>query len=97
MKRTEAQSIGDILRIALQENCMSSRLDECKAVDLWEPTVGTYIASQCRRPVVKDGVMTVGIPNAPLRHELSMNRSKLRDAINRQIGKQTLSEIRFSS
>lgn len=97
MKRTESQSIGDILRLALQENCMNSRLDECKAVQLWSLVIGESIASQCRRPFVREGVMTVGVPNAPLRQELSMNRSRLKSAINREIGRETITEIRFIS
>lgn len=97
MKRTDTQSIGDILRLALQENCMDSRLDEFKAVEIWSSVVGRYIASQCRRPFVKDGLMTIGVPNAALRQELLMNRSRLRAAINRDIGKETISDIRFIS
>lgn len=97
MKRTDSQSIGDILRLALQENCMDSRLDEYKAVELWSKVVGQHIASQCRRPFVKEGLMTIGVSNAALRQELLMNRSRLRAAINREIGKETISEIRFIS
>lgn len=97
MKRREAESIGDILRLALQENSMSSRLDECKAVELWPLIVGEEIARRCRRPGVANGVMTIGVGNAPLRQELTMNRSGLRQAINRQLGKEVITEIRFCS
>lgn len=97
MERKESQSIGDILRLALQENCMQDRLDESRAAELWGAVVGEDIARQCARPFVKSGVMTVGVPNASLRQELAMNRTKLRLAINREIGRDTLSEIRFSS
>lgn len=41
--------------------------------------------------------MTVGVPNASLRHELSMNRSAIRNALNSMIGKNSISEIRFIS
>lgn len=97
MERKESQSIGDILRLAFQENCMQSRLDECKAVDLWPAIVGPALASQCRRPTVSKGLMTVGVPNAALRNELSMNRSSLVRAINAGLGKQTITDIRFVS
>ena len=97
MERKDSQSIGDILRLALQQNCMAGRLDELKAIDLWEGTVGKYIASQCRRPTVDNGVMTVGVANASLRNELAMNRSALRNSINKALGKSVISEIRFIS
>ena len=97
MERKESQSVGDILRLAFQENCMQDHLDEWKAIELWESVVCRNLAAMCRRPKVEAGVMTVGVPNASLRHEFTMSRSSLRNAINHAIGKQTISEIRFIS
>lgn len=97
MERIDPQSIGDILRLAFQENCMQDRLDECKAADLWQTVVGPELSARCRRPTVRNGLMTVGVPNAALRNELLMNRSSLRNAINKSIGKMTITEIRFTS
>lgn len=97
MERTEPQSIGDILRMAFQENCMQDRLDECKAADLWAAVVGEDLSKKCRRPTVKHGLMTVGVANAALRNELTMNRTSLRGAINRILGKETITDIRFTS
>lgn len=97
MERRETQSVGDILRLAFQENCMQERLDECRAVEIWPSVVGLDLARICRRPTVKNGIMTVGVPNASLRHELSMSRSSLRAAINDAIGSVTIKDIRFIS
>ena len=97
MERTTPQSIGDVLRMAFQENCMQDRLDECRAADHWQVLIGEDLARKCRRPTVKNGVMTVGVPNAALRNELAMNRSSLKNAINSLIGKMTITEIRFTT
>lgn len=97
MEKKEPQSIGDVLRAAFQENDMQGRLDECRANTLWSDVVGEFIAASCRRPFTQKGVMTVGVANAALRHELSMNRSGLIRAINALIGKETITEIRFIS
>ncbi|MDE6143856.1 MAG: DUF721 domain-containing protein, partial [Muribaculaceae bacterium] len=37
----------------------------------------------------------VGVRNAALRHELTMSRSMLAHEINRQLGKNVISDIRF--
>ncbi len=97
MERKDSQSIGDILRLAFQENCMQDRLDESKAVELWQVVIGPENARNCRRPGVKGGIMTVGVPNASLRHELLMNRSAIIHSINNMIGRETITEIRFIS
>jgi len=97
MERKESQSIGDVLRLAFQDNCMQERLDECKAAAVWPEIVGAPIAGQCRRASVKGGLMTVAVPNAALRNELTMTRSQLVRAINRPLGKEVVYDIRFSS
>lgn len=95
MKRTETMAIGDIMRLALDECCMSHRLDELHASDMWSHVVGDYIASKTSRPVVRDGIMTVSVPNAAMRQELSMSRSAIVREINRLLGKNIISDIRF--
>ncbi len=97
MKRTETMAIGDIMRLALDECCMSRRLDELQAADIWPRVVGDYIAANTSRPDVRGGVMTVGVPNAAMRQELNMSRSAIAREINRLLGKDIISELRFIS
>ncbi len=97
MERVQSQSIGDVLRLAFQDNCMQDRLDERKAVDAWSVVVGKELAAQCMRPTVRDAVMIIGVRNAALRHELTMNRSRLCRAINSRIGRVIIEEIIFSA
>ena len=97
MERKEPQSMGDILRLAFQENCMQDHLDERRAIQIWGGVIGAETAGLCTRPEVSNGVMTIGVPNASLRHELSMNRTLLIQEINRQLGKSVIHNIRFVS
>ena len=97
MQRHTPQSVGDVLRNLLEETSLQNRMDELHAATLWSKIAGAQLASQTRHPRVKAGVMTIGVPNAALRNELLMNRSRLREIINRTIGKEIISEIRFTS
>lgn len=97
MERLNPESIGDVLRETFRQLCMDKRLDELKAADMWQKVVGEDLAARCKRPTVNKGVMTVGVADAALRHELMMSRTSLRRAINNIIGKEIITEIRFSS
>lgn len=97
MKRNETQTIGDVLRLTIQECDMAARLDERKAAGLWTPIVGEALAARCGRPAVKNGVMSISVSAPALRHELTMNRSSLIRLINGKLGKNVISEIRFTS
>jgi len=96
MKRNDVQSIGDVLRLTIQECNMTARLDEQRAIELWRPIVGDHIATRCGRPTVRLGVMSIPVQAAALRHELTMNRSSIISFINRKLGKKVITEIRFT-
>lgn len=97
MERKHPESVGDVLRSLLEETSLKSRMEELEAIELWPKIAGDSIASECRKPKVKNGIMTIGVPNASLRNDLHMNRSLLRQHINKQLGKETITEIRFIS
>lgn len=97
MERQDPKSVGEVLRNLLEETSLQSRMEELRAADLWSKIAGRVIADQTSRPFVKDGIMSIGVPNAALRNELSMNRTKLRQIINNNIGKEIILEIKFTS
>ena len=97
MERREPQSVAEVLRQMLEESSLQERMDELKAASLWSKVVGSHLATLTSQPHVKSGVMSVGVPNASLRNELHMNRSRLREIINQFVGKEIITELRFTS
>ena len=97
MQRHDPQSVGDVLRDLLEETSLQKRMEELKAADIWSKIVGKHLSELTSRPNVKDGVMSVGVPNASLRNELHMNRSRLKEIINKDLGKEIIKEIKFTS
>lgn len=95
MKRTDPESIGDVLRMVIEENNMTDRLYERKAVALWPEIVGDVWAQRMSRPRVMAGVMVVYVDSAALRQELNMCRSQLTALINKRLGREVIKEIRF--
>lgn len=97
MDRKEIRSVGDVLRQVIAENDMQDRLDELKAASGWNSIVGDYVASATSAPTVRRGAMTVRVPDAGLRHELSMHRSAIINDLNRIAGRPVIKSIRFIS
>jgi len=95
MKRLEPESVGDVLRQALQQQGMTDRLYEAKAVAAWPEVVGENIAACCGRPYVNKGLMTVYVRSASLRQELTMSRSILIRLLNEAAAHEAIKEIRF--
>lgn len=97
MERKDFTTVGDVLRECLAQSQMQGRLDEVRACEAWGAVLGPVITSQCRRPVMNRGVMTVSIPNAALRQELHMRRSDIARAVNEAIGKDIVRDIRLTT
>lgn len=95
MERKDAVSLGELLRLSIEASENSRRFDEVTAINTWPSVVGAEIASMSPRPVVKKGIMYISLHNAGLRQELNMQRSALCAALNRKVGKEIISEIRF--
>ncbi len=96
MKRTEAESVGDVLRAMVQENYMHNKLYELKAAELWVQMMGEHMAARCGRPTVRNGTMYISVASPALRQELTMSRSAMIRAINKKLGKEVIKEIRFN-
>ena len=62
MKRQDPELIGDVLRQTLQQQGMTGRLYETRAVALWPAVVGEEIAALCGRPYVNDAARTSAPP-----------------------------------
>lgn len=97
MERKDICSIGDVLRQAIEQNNMSGRLAEIEAAAAWTSIVGQHIASMTLRPYVKNGAMTIRVPDSGLRQELTMNRSALIREFNRIVGQEVITSLRFTS
>ena len=97
MKRYEPESLGDLLRQAIEDSLTAPKLDEIESINAWPRVIGADLARRASKPYMKNGVMTIRIQAAPLRHELNMMRSAIAAAINRETGKDTVKELRFTS
>lgn len=97
MKRTEPVSLREVLESAILQAGMDSRLAERRAVAAWPQVVGEGLAQLTAAADVSKGVLTVVARDAVLRHELTMMRSALVAALNKEAGADVVSDIRFVS
>ena len=93
MKRSEAQSIKEIIDIALNESGMASTFDEQKLCYLWPEVVGQSINRYTTRRYIDKGVLHVYLSSAALKNELQFHRSRLVEELNKTAGRNVISNI----
>lgn len=95
MRKSEPQSLREVLDEAIRDCDMENELLRYRAGALWQKMMGEHIAAAGGRPFFRGDVMYVSIHNAALRHELMMMRSSMADALNASLKKKVVAEIRF--
>ena len=95
MKRTSAQSIGEIFNEFLRQERLDTQFNEQKALSLWPEIVGPGINRYTVSRTVKGGVMTVTISSAALRNELMLSRTAIITRINEALGGEVIKNIIF--
>ncbi len=95
MKRTYPKHIKSIIDEAMERAGLTDTLNEQRAAAVWVDVVGPAINRYTSRRYVDRGVMHVYLTSAPLKNELSFNRARLIEAINRAVGADVVKEIQF--
>ncbi|MBR1544081.1 MAG: DUF721 domain-containing protein [Muribaculaceae bacterium] len=95
MKRTYPKQVGDIIGDLLRKENLEQEWDEHCVLDIWGEIVGPGINRYTVNRAISKGVLTVWLTSAPLRNELSLNRSLLIKRINEAIGKDIVTNIIF--
>ncbi len=93
MKRTEAQSIKEIIDKAISSQNLSGVFNEQKAGYVWQEIVGPTINRYTTRRYVENGTLHVYISSAPLKNELQFLKSKLIAEVNKAVGANVITNI----
>lgn len=94
MKRSNEQSLGDAIKAFIRKHELSGKLAEAEVVAAWSKVLGPAIDRRTEKiRLHKDGKVYVTLNSSALRQELSMQRTKLVEALNESIGKNIVSEV----
>lgn len=94
MKKTEAQSVSDIIHDVFRRAGLESTEARQRALYHWSDIVGPGINRQTtRRFVDQQGVMHVFIASAPLKADLQFMRSHLIEELNAAVGTVAITDL----
>lgn len=95
MKRTNAESIGNIIKHYLESEKLDKKMDELRVAELWADVVGMGVNRYTVNRYVKDGCLYVRLSSASLRNELMLGRSILVKRLNDAVGREVIKDIIF--
>lgn len=95
MRRSNTQSLSEILKEYIEKNRLEKRLKEVDIVQGWENLLGKTIANYTRNIYIRNSILYVEISSSVVKNELFMMREEICRRINENAGQEIISKIIF--
>lgn len=96
MRRTNSESVGELVRQYLRQQGLESPLNEYRLIQGWSHVMGPTVARYTRDITIRNQTLHVRLSSPAVRQELSMQRRELVARLNAYIGAQVICDILFS-
>jgi len=93
MRKSNEQSISEVIEQMLDKYKISGKMDEVHLVEIWEELMGKTIANHTEKITIKNGKLILKLDSAVLKEELSYSKQKLMDMLNEALGKVSILEV----
>ena len=95
MRRSNTQSLSEVLKEYIKQNQMDQKLKEVDVVDGWEKLLGKTIAHYTKNIYIRHRILYVQISSSVVKNELFMMREEIVRKINENAGRTVVSKIIF--
>ena len=95
MFRRDVQQVKDLILRSLREQGLEMPLQQKRLVEAWPIVAGPVVARYTLNTYIYNQTLFVRLSNPALRSDLSMRRQELTEQLNKYVGNQVITDIRF--
>ena len=96
MRKSNDQSIKEVISEILNTYKIKGKLDEVKLRNAWESLMGKAIANRTVSLTLREGILMIKINSAPLSSELHYAAEKIKTMLNKEFGEEIITEVKIS-
>ncbi len=89
-------SLGQILKLIIQEKKWEDRFRVRAVWELWDEIVGETVAREAQPKSFKQGCLWVGVSDPMWMHHLQISKETIRQNLNSKLGSELVKSIRFT-
>ena len=89
----KAAHAGDLVDKLLKGLGLNERLQQYRALIIWEEVVGPQIAARTRPIRIREGVLEVNVDQPTWRQQLQLMKPKILAQLNAELGKATIKDL----
>ena len=93
MRKSNEQSIGEVIKDFLKTNHLEEKFDEASLEASWEKIMGKTIAKHTTEIKLYKRKLYISLNSAVLRNELNYAREKIIKNLNEEFGKNIVNEV----
>jgi predicted nucleic acid-binding Zn ribbon protein len=95
MRRSNDQKLSEVIRELLKAYRLDNKLNEVRLIKSWDEVVGKMISKHTKNLYIKRRTLFVTLDSPALKNELSFARTKIIEALNKEVGEEVIEEIVF--
>ncbi len=92
-KLKQAARAGDLVDKLLKGLGLDERLQQYRALIIWDEVVGPQIAARTRPVRIREGVLEVNVDQPTWRQQLQLMKPKILTQLNAELGKATIKDL----
>ena len=92
-RKSNQQSLGDVIKDFLLESGWEQKLDEVKKITELDKLLGASLAKYTDEVFISKKMLHIRLNSSTLRQELSYQRSELVKKLNDNVGKEVITDI----
>jgi hypothetical protein len=93
MKKKNDVSLQEAMQDMLRKYRLEPQLNETRVKMLWEKLMGKTISTYTANIKIRKNVLYLTILSAPLKHELSFGKEKIKSLLNDAMGEELIKEV----
>jgi predicted nucleic acid-binding Zn ribbon protein len=93
MRKSNTQSIEQVIRDFLREMKIDRKLKEVNIVSQWESLMGRMVAVRTSQVYIRNGILYIHVTSSVLKNELLMMRQDIIDRLNEHAGEKIVEKI----
>lgn len=93
MKRSNEQTLGEIIKDVLKSYGLENRVTQVKVAKTWDQVTGEFIAGKTEKLTLQKDTLIVKINSPALRTELSYAKEKIIKSLNKELGYDAINKI----
>ncbi len=93
MKKSNDQSLKDILSQLVKKDGIRQPLHEVEIREIWTREMGDYVNKYTKYLRLRGHILEIGITSAGLRDELGYAKKKITSFLNDQLGEEVIKDV----